>query len=142
MSRRINLLRLHDAHPNVVPSAVPRRHADVQRPKLIAPSSYDAEHSYLGIAQGPFTFHGSVAIFADESHSGSPLFTEQLTGSGTATVFGDVVENLFYLMDGDDVRFAFSSPVPEPSTLVMLVSGLIGAAAASNRRRRSSRANG
>ena len=113
-------------------------------PKLIAPSSYDAERPYLGIAQGPFTFYGSVAIFADESHSGPPLFAEQLTGSGTATVFGDFVSaaNLFYLNPGDDVHFAFSSPVPEPSTIVMLVSGLIGAAAASNRRRRSSRANG
>jgi len=112
-------------------------------PKFIAPSS-DAERPYLGIAQAPFTFHGSVAIFADELHSGSPLFAEQLTGSGTATVFGTVLSagNLFLLEDGDDVHFAFSSPVPEPSTLVMLVSGLIGAAAAANRRRRSGGANG
>jgi hypothetical protein len=49
---------------------------------------------------------------------------------------------LFFLFPGDEVHFTFSSPVPEPSTFLLLVSGLIGGATAFNRRQRWSPAGG
>jgi hypothetical protein len=104
-------------------------------PVFIAPA-FDPD--VRGIAEGAFTFHGSVSIFTDESRTGPPVFAKELTGQGTARVFGDVAGPgaPFVLLAGDDVHYRFASPVPEPSTVIMLVSGLIGGAARLSRRRR------
>jgi hypothetical protein len=86
--------------------------------------------------QGAFSFHGNLTIFTDESRSGPPIFSSALIGSGTATVFGFVPAPgaPFVLEPGDDVHYTFESAVPEPSTLVMFGTGLIGAATRWRRR--------
>lgn len=101
-------------------------------PQFSAPS-FDEN----GLARGAFTFDGNLSIFTDEPHTAPPVFARELTGQGTATVFGDVVSpgGLFSFQSGDDLHYTFTSPVPEPATLVMLVSGLVGGAAGLRRRR-------
>lgn len=87
--------------------------------------------------QGPFSFHGNVSVFTDESQTGPPVFSSALTGRGITTVFGFVPSPgaPFVLEPGDDVHYTFDSAIPEPSSLVMFGSGLIGAAVRWRRRR-------
>lgn len=101
-------------------------------PTILIPPTLDE----FGVARlhGAFTFEGSVTLFTEPSGSTPPIFSRELTGRGTARAFagqgapGTVVV--------DDLDYVFGSPVPEPSTLAMLVSGLIGGAARLRRRRR------
>jgi hypothetical protein len=95
-------------------------------PAFTAPFSEDVPIS------APFTFHGNVFIFDNEGHAGPPLFRGELTGAGTAGVSGLVDSSRFFV---EDVVYTFTSPTPEPSTLVTLISGLLGTATL--RRRRS-----
>jgi hypothetical protein len=90
-------------------------------PKVVLPADF------LFDLTGAFTFHGNVAVFTTESRTGPPIFSSELVGAGTARVIGGGGSL-------DDLEYTFGAPVPEPSTLVMLFSGLVGGATALRRR--------
>jgi hypothetical protein len=85
--------------------------------------------------RGPFTFTGQLAAFTTASLTGTPVFAEQLMGSGTAEVILDLpvgrVEGLASLSDLD---YTFTA-VPEPSTLLLLGSGFVVVAKTLRQRR-------
>jgi hypothetical protein len=90
-------------------------------PKVVLPTDF------LFDLTGAFTFQGNVAIFTTESRTGPPVFASELSGAGTARVIGGGGSL-------DDLEYTFNSPVPEPSTLIMLFSGLVGGATVLRRR--------
>ena len=74
----------------------------------------------------PFTFTGTVTGYGDSSRTGSSLFSLELAGSGNAVTWF-VGQGGRYFHDIDlDYRFAAADPIPEPSTIVLLGTGLIG----------------
>jgi hypothetical protein len=104
-----------------------------QGPDLTIPSRLDAGEITEVPLRGPFGFQGDVSVFADEARTGPAVFTGKLTGRGTAEGSG--------LSDGQGVTFSqlvysFESPVPEPSTLLLLISGTITRAMMRHRRGR------
>lgn len=92
----------------------------------------------------PFLFNGSFFHPVDNNASGFPAITEPLAGSGTATLtiapagLGDswFVNHARY----DFVDSQAPSPTPEPATLLLLGSGLLGLGAIVSRSRRGRRA--
>jgi len=92
-------------------------------PDVVLPAVADPDPGGAIRIFGPFTFTGQLAAFTTESHTGTPVFAERLRGFGTAEVIFDppsVFEGFATLSDLD---YTFT-PVPEPSTLVLLGSGL------------------
>lgn len=101
-------------------------------PAIAIPSHVDDDESV--VLRGPFTFHGSLSVFANEARSGPALFSGELIGRGTATAFGSSQTGMGVRFH--DLVYSFESPVPEPSTGVLLIAGAV--AAAIGRRRRLS----
>jgi hypothetical protein len=91
----------------------------------------------------PFEFSGLLLAFANPNDV-EPVFSRQLVGSGTATasfvrVSGE--DNLFHLLsEGLQYRFeATAAPVPEPTSMMLLGTGLAAVAVGRWRRRKLSK---
>jgi hypothetical protein len=94
-------------------------------PSVVGPSGPEEPRLFR---DGRFAFHGRIAAFLDESLTGTPLFSANLRGAGTARVFFGVetaagggprliTHEMRYTFDG-------SQPVPEPSTMLLIGAGL------------------
>lgn len=100
-------------------------------PRIVLPLVFPEPGAPNAGLPGQFTFHGNVSIFDDEFFGRPPIFSSELTGGGTARVFAHISSDLFLV---HDLEYTFT-PVPEPSTLAMLVSGIIGVATVLRRHR-------
>lgn len=94
------------------------------------------------VASGPFEFEGRIQAYSDALTTRPPVFAGTFRGSGLADVFfgferatppGYLLTDLVY-------RFDQPTPIPEPSTLVLLSTAL--AAGGVGLRRRRSRLHG
>jgi hypothetical protein len=83
----------------------------------------------------PFVFSGTASGFApDDLGLTSPLFSVMLAGRGTASVQMETYRGSY---SDATVRYAFedAAPVPEPASLILLSSGLVGVAVRARRRK-------
>jgi len=88
----------------------------------------------------PFTFSGELTGDAFQPDVMNPVFTVTMSGQGLATfVFFDITQGgsspLYRL---SSIQYQFE-PIPEPATVLLLSSGLMGLIAAGRRRRKSVR---
>jgi len=92
-------------------------------PQVIAP---DDE---FGSAAGPFTMNGRLIAYLDISRT-NPLLSADLIGFGTAHVAFVPNESTGGLAPIDlEYRFASTQPVPEPSTMLLVATGLVAGVA-------------
>jgi hypothetical protein len=109
---------------------------------------FDSEYVTAGAdvrASAPFTFSGTLSAFLDETRTGTPLFSTELTGNGTVHIrFFPELQSDPSLPGGPwaevfSVRYQFEdqTPIPEPTTttMVLIGSGLAGLVASRKRRR-------
>jgi hypothetical protein len=86
----------------------------------------------------PFTFSGNLTGDALQQNVVNPVFTATLSGQGLATfIFFDITQGTsspLYRLSSIEYQF---EAVPEPATVLLLSSGLVGLIAAGRRRRRS-----
>ena len=89
------------------------------------------------VREGAFAFQGSIAAFLTEDRTGTPLFSTDLRGSGTARVFFGVetAGTAGPRLVAHDLDYIFETPqaVPEPSSMLLVAAGI---AAGLNRVRR------
>jgi PEP-CTERM motif len=104
-------------------------------PRLIAPTTFD--ESPL-VRNGHFRFEGSIFAYPTALRAGAPLWSANLRGGGTARAFFgvDIARVSGPRLVPNDLHYMFDpEPVPEPSTLFLVGTGL--AAALARYRRRS-----
>lgn len=85
------------------------------------------------IVTGPFTFLGSFSVCGSDPCSGPIVFSTQLVGQGQVMIdllFNGVLPNGLSLYDFRSVTYTFQNPaIPEPASIVLLISGLVAAGA-------------
>jgi hypothetical protein len=107
---------------------------------VIAPS----EMSSLVTINVPFNINGFITGYETEWRNTQPLFTTTLEGHGIATLimsgnFEPSLNRWLYFFHSINYNFSPTTPTPEPATLLLFGTGLIGAAAQYRRRLRQRR---